>query len=159
MRKSIVAFIVCLSFATLVSAQTVVKKAEFNPEKIKSELAEKYNAYNGRVEDQTVEMWDTYFLRSPNIGNMHEGHPEIGWEAFHAGTIAFVKSNPKGELTMENLEFYPIDSNIAWVRGKMVIKTNDRVMVADFYDSLVKTVEGWRVILSVVTPERKKTEG
>jgi hypothetical protein len=138
MRKSIVAFIVCLSFATLVSAQTVVKKAEFNPEKIKSELAEKYNAYNGRVEDQTVEMWDTYFLRSPNIGNMHEGHPEIGWEAFHAGTIAFVKSNPKGEL---------------------VIKTNDRVMVADFYDSLVKTVEGWRVILSVVTPERKKTEG
>lgn len=61
-------------------------------------------------------------------------------------------------MKMENLEFYPIESNIAWVKGKIVIKMNGREFRADFHDSLVKTVVGWRVILSVVTPERKQED-
>lgn len=151
-------FVVICIFAALTNAQTIVAGGEFDSQEIQSELAAKYNAFNGRLEDQTVEMWDTYFLKSPNIGNMHEGRPEIGWETVHQGTIEFVKSKPTGEMRMENLAFYPINSNTAWVKGEMVVEIGDRVLKADFYDSLVKTVEGWRVILSVVTPERKKAE-
>ncbi|UCH83716.1 MAG: hypothetical protein JSW50_14900 [Candidatus Latescibacterota bacterium] len=154
MNKPIWTCVMLLLFVSLANAQTIVRNGEFDPEAIESELMAKYNAFNGRLEDQTVELWDTYFLKSPNIGNMHEGRPEIGWETVHKGTIEFVKSKPAGEMMMENLEFYPINSNTAWVKGKMVITVTDRVIRADFYDSLVKTVEGWRVILSVVTPER-----
>ena len=154
MRRLISTVILVLALGTLLNAQTIVKEGEFDSDGIKSELATKYDAFSGRLEDQTVEMWDTYFLKSPNIGNMHEGRPEIGWETVHKGSIAYVKSNPKGEMQMEHLEFYPINSNTAWVKGKMVVKTNGRVLKAAFFDSLVKTDEGWRVILSVVTPER-----
>jgi hypothetical protein len=151
-------FVVLCVFAVLSNAQTIVPAGELDSDEVKSELAAKYNAFNGRLEDQTVEMWDTYFLKSPNIGNMHEGRPEIGWETVHQGTIEFVKSKPTGEMRVENLAFYPINGNTAWVKGELVVKIGDRVMKADFFDSLVKTVEGWRVILSVVTPERTKTE-
>ena len=158
MKRSICTVFMLLAFATLTNAQMIVKEWEFNAEAIKSELAAKYNAFNGRLEDQTVEMWDTYFLKSPNIGNMHEGRPEIGWETVHRGSIEFVKSKPKGEMRMADLEFYPINGITAWVKGKMVITTNGRAIEAVFYDSLVRTVEGWRVILSVVSPVRNKEE-
>ena len=154
MIKSIGTCLMLLMLVSLANAQTILQEGEFDPEGIKSELAAKYNAFNGQLEDQTVELWDTYFLKSPNIGNMHEGRPEIGWETVHEGTVEYVKGKPAGEMRMENLEFYPISFNSAWVRGKMVVSVTGRVMKADFHDSLVKTVDGWRVILSVVTPER-----
>ena len=133
-------------------------KKKYNPEKIKSELAEKYSAFDGRLADQTLELWDTYFLNSPNVGNMHEGRPEIGWEKVHEESIKFVERKPDGEMKMENLEFFPIDSHIAWVKGQMVVSVNNRMFKSNFFDSLVKTVDGWRVILSVVTPDRKQED-
>jgi hypothetical protein len=36
----------------------------------------------------------------------------------------------------------------------MVVKVGARVHEARFYDALVKTTDGWRVILSVVSPAR-----
>jgi hypothetical protein len=158
MRRAICTLVALLALVTSANAQTIAKEGKFEPETIKSELAAKYAAFNGRLEDQTVDLWDTYFLKSPNIGNMHEGRPEIGWETVHSGTIDFVESKPQGEMMMENLEFYPVSSNIAWVRGRMVIKVGGRVIEANFHDSLVKTVDGWRVILSVVTPERRSED-
>jgi len=159
MKGSIYAMIfTLLTFVPLASSQTIVKEGPFDSEAIKLELVAKYEIFNGRLENQTVAMWDTYFLRSPNIGNMHEGHPEIGWETVHKGSIGFVKSKPTGEMIIADIECYPINSNTAWVRGKMVVRSGNQVLEAGFYDSLVKTVEGWRVILSMVSPEHRKEE-
>lgn len=156
MKKSLCALLVTLvTFVPLANSQTIVTDKSCDTDKIKPELEAKYKAFNCRLEDQTVEMWDTYFLKSPNIGNMHEGRPEIGWDTVHEGSIKFVESKPEGEMAITDLEFYPIDCNNAWVKGTMVITTSNGVFKAGFYDSLVKTVEGWRVILSVVSPEHK----
>ena len=153
MKKSLSVIFLCLAISIVTTGQKIVKGGKFNPEKIKSELTEKYKSYNGRLEDQTVELWDTYFLNSPNIGNIHKDKPEIGWETFHKGTIEFVNSKLKGELRLDNLEIYPISSNTAWVKGRMVITIKDQSYKDIFYDSLVKTVDGWRVVVSVVNPE------
>ena len=153
MKKIICVIISYLIISTVTNGQKIVRGGKFNPEKIKSELTEKYKTYNGRLEDQMVGLWDTYFLKSPNIGNMHEGRPEIGWDIFHKGNIKFVEAKYEGELQMENLEIYPISSNNAWVKGIMVAKIGGKAYRDVFYDSLVKTVDGWRVTLSVVTPE------
>ena len=138
------------SIMGILNGQEIVKDKKFDPDKIKSELAEKYKLYNGKLEDQTVELWDSYFLKSENIGNMHEGMPEIGWKTFHENTVKFVESQYEGELLMNNIEIYPINSNTAWVKGIMITRINDKTYQSTFYDSLVKTVDGWRVVLSVV---------
>jgi len=150
MNKSIFVLVFFLLITAVSNGQEIVKEKKFDSDKIKSELAEKYKSYNGNLEDQTVEMWDSYFLKSENIGNMHEGMPEIGWKTFHEGTIKFLKNKYKGELLIDNIEIYPINSNTAWVKGMMITKINDQIYKSVFYDSLVKTVDGWRVILSVV---------
>ena len=135
----------------MIRSQEIIEPGKFEPAKIKDELIKKYNKFNGKLSDQTVELWDTYFLKSPNIGNMHEGRPEIGWQIFHDGTVKFVEQEYEGIMEISDLKIYPISSNIAWVQGFLVQKDGERVGKALFYDSLVKTVDGWRVILSVVS--------
>lgn len=97
MKKSVYLIVLLFAFASMTTGQTIVIDGEFNPEEIKSELAKKYHAFEGRLEDQTVDMWDTYFLKSSNVGNMHEGRPEIGWETVHKGSIEYVNSKPVGK--------------------------------------------------------------
>jgi len=134
----------------MIRSQEILESEKFEPIRIKNELIKKYEKFNGKLSEQTVELWDTYFLNSPNIGNMHDGRPEIGWQTFHDGTVKFVKQKYEGIMEISDLKIYPISSNIAWVQGYLVQKDGERTLKALFYDSLVKTVEGWRVILSVV---------
>lgn len=155
MKKSICVIILSIVLCSLTFGQKIVEGGKFEPEIIKSELAKKYKTYNGLFKDQSVELWDAYFLKSPNIGNMHEGRPEIGWKKFHDGNIKFVEAKMNGEMLMDSLKIYPISSNNAWVKGIMVVKMGGQTYRDIFHDSLVRTVEGWRVTLSVVNPEKK----
>ena len=150
MKNIICSVLVFVVLSPMLSSQEIVEPEKFEPALIKDELIKKYEKFNGKFSEQTVELWDTYFLNSPNIGNMHEGRPEIGWQTFHEGNIRFVEKKYEGMMEISDLKIYPISSNIAWVQGYLVQKEGERVFKALFYDSLVKTKEGWRVILSVV---------
>lgn len=154
MKKVFLVITGLIIISTCANSQRIVKGGKFNPEKIKIEITEKFNAFNGKFIDQTVEMWDSYFLNSPNIGNMHEGHPEIGWDKFHDGNIKFVEGKYEGEMRFENLEVHPISSNLAWVKGEMISEIGEKTYKSIFHDSLVKTTEGWRVVLSVVSLDK-----
>jgi len=55
-----------------------------------------------------------------------------------------------------NLKVYPINNVTAWGFGDYDIVINVNAYKSKFYDSLIKTDEGWRVIMSVVVPVKEK---
>lgn len=150
--KKIYFITVLLLVGMLTYSQDIAKAGKYNPEKVNTELIKKYKDLNGPLAELSVELWDTYFLNNPNIGNLHEGRHEIGWERFHDQSVQFASRGMEGELLTENIVVYPINSNTAWVKGDLVMVIDGRRRVSNFFDALTKTVEGWRVFMSVVYP-------
>ena len=118
-----------------------------------SEVLAKYKSLNGVVDDVKVDLWDTYFLNHSEIGNTHDNHTEIGWESFH-NSILKNKTFPVNErITVEtsDITVHLINKNTSWVKGKLrLVLPNGRVSNNVFYDSLIKTKDGWRVFNSIV---------
>jgi hypothetical protein len=127
---------------------------EVDEAKIKGEVVAHLKRFAGPVADQSVELWDQYFLNSPNIGNLHGPDVEIGWEAFHQGNISFFSSAgiEGGSFDVDDIRVYPINENVAWVRGLFISNFGGATDSSVFYDTLVRTEEGWRVVLSYVEP-------
>ena len=60
-------------------------------------------------------------------------------------------SNERLYAETYDLAVYPINESTAWVKGKLkMIFPNKKVSNNYFYDSLIKTRDGWRVFNSVV---------
>ena len=92
-----------------------------------------------------------YFLNSPNIGNVYDNTTIIGWETFHQTNIEIYKDNPVGEFIISNIEVYPIKKDLAWVCANAKIAySNGQSFESKFYDTMIKTKKGWKVVLSVV---------
>ena len=124
-----------------------------NNSSIVSDISTKYKNLNGVVDDAKVDLWDTYFLNHPEIGNIHNNHPKYGWETFHNAIIEDKKLPLSERIAAESSEIkvHLIDENTAWVEGKIkIIYPNKKVSNNYFYDSLIKTKDGWRVFNSVV---------
>jgi hypothetical protein len=130
---------------------------ELDEDRIKGEVAAHFQQFSGSVADQSVELWDDYFLKSPHIGNKHGPDVEVGWEAYHQAGIGFFTSPAvrDGAFDFRNVEVHPITEDVAWAKGEFVSTFGGRETVAVFYDTLIKTDEGWRVILSYVEPPRE----
>ena len=56
-----------------------------------SEILARYRSFEGDSENQTWEMWQDYFLRSPNIGNMHGSNLRVGWETYRDASIRYFR--------------------------------------------------------------------
>lgn len=136
----------------LVSAQD-----EVSPEdSIKKEIIARYRSFEGAAEDQTWEMWQDYFLRSPKIANMHGTRLEIGWEAYRKGSEEYFKrpAEQRASVRFEDLKVFVIDEKTVWVTGVFVNVFGEREVRPIFYDMLTKTPEGWRVFFSYVAPPK-----
>ena len=121
---------------------------------IREEILARYHSFEGSAEEQTWELWQDYFLRSPSIGNIHGSNAEIGWEAYREGSVAYYQRPPsrRAAVRFEDLQVYVIDEKTAWVTGDFMNIIGEREMHALFYDTLIKTPDGWRVFFSYVTP-------
>lgn len=119
-----------------------------------AEIEARYRSFEGSAENQTWEMWRHYFLESPNIGNMHGTNLAIGYEEYEAGSLAYFRRPPeqRAAVRFEDLEVFVIDARTAWVKGVFVNTFGEREVRPLFYDSLVKTAEGWQVFFSYVAP-------
>lgn len=119
---------------------------------IKEEIIARYRTFEGSPEEQTWEMWQDYFLRSPEIGNLHGDRLERGWEQYRDGSLEYFRRDPsqRAAVRFEDLEVHVIDSRNAWVRGVFVNVFGEREYRPFFYDMLIKTDEGWRVFFSYV---------
>ncbi len=128
---------------------------------IKEEILARYRSFEGSREEQTWEKWQDYFLRSPNIANMHGDHLEIGWELYREGSVAYYQRPPerRAAVRFDDLQVYVIDDRTAWVTGVFVNIIGERELRPLFYDMLIKTGEGWTVFFSYVTPTRGWLEG
>lgn len=118
-----------------------------------SEISAKYNNLNGVVDDAKVDLWDSYFLNHPEIGNTHENHTNMGWETFHNAIIKdkTLPLNERLAVETSDITVHLINKNTSWVKGKLkMVLPNGRVSNNIFYDSLIKTKDGWRVFNSVV---------
>ena len=153
MKKRVVTLMILALVLVLTACNSETKKPGFDSEKIKNEILTKYNELNGLVDNAKVDLWDTYFLNHPGIGNTHNDHTNIGWETFHNAIIKD-KSLPNNErLYAESYDItvYPINESTAWVKGKIkMIFPDKKISNNYFYDSLIKTKDGWRVFNSVV---------
>ena len=139
--------------STTLNSFSQESKKDYNEEKIESEILAKYAAFDGPIKNQTVELWDTYFLNSPNIGNVHNNGSEIGWQTVHDGSVEYFSKQQEGIMKFYDINIYIINAKLAWVDGKFKITQPDGAEVrVGFYDSLIKTNDGWRVIVSVVNP-------
>ena len=116
----------------------------------------RYRFFEGSAEEQTWEKWQEYFIRSPNIANMHGDHLEIGWEAYAEGSVAYYNRPAKNRAAVrfEDVQVYVIDDRTAWVTGVFVNIIGEREMRPLFYDMLIKTSDGWQVFFSYVAPPR-----
>lgn len=150
----ILVVIVALSVIMLLGCNKKAEiKNDLDSEKITNEILSKFSVYNGYVRQQTVDLWDTYFLKSKNIGNIHNNKPKIGWDTFHEGMKKFLSNPPNELIRFYNISVHPINSNLAWVDAEYSITLPDSsVQRAKFYDTLMKTEEGWKVVVSVVNP-------
>ena len=124
--------------------------------RIKAELLARYRSFEGPAEEQTWEMWEDYFLRSPEIGNLHNTRLELGWEEYRDGSLGYLLRTPdqRAAVRFDELEVHVIDSRTAWVRGVFVNVIGEREMRPMFYDMLTRTEDGWRVFFSYVAPYR-----
>ena len=164
MRVVIVAVISCCIlilalFPTLVSAQDEVSSEE----SITKDIIARYRSFEGPSEEQTWEKWQSYFLNSPNIGNMHGNHIEIGWKAYQQGSQDYYKRpvTQKAAIRFDDLKVFVVDEQTAWVTGTFVNIIGEKEIRPMFYDMLTKTPEGWRVFFSYVAPPKvaeKNTE-
>ena len=142
-----------LLVVVLIVQSCTTNKSEYNPDVITSELLAKYKELDGIIDDKKVDLWDTYFLIHKMIGNTHNNNSKIGWEAFH-NVIMGDKLLPEDErfyAETYDITVYPINKNTAWVKGKLkMVYPDGKVSENYFYDSLIKTKDGWRVFNSVV---------
>jgi len=137
-------------FPVLAYGQTTIPEES----SIKEEILARYQTYEGGSEEQTWEKWQDYFLRSPNIANMHGDNLEIGWEAYRDGSVAYYQRPAwrRAAVRFDDVQVYVIDDRTAWVTGDFMNIFGEREMHALFYDMLIKTPDGWRVFFSYVAP-------
>ena len=137
-------------FPVLAYGQTTIPEES----SIKKEILARYQTYEGGSEEQTWEKWQDYFLRSPNIANMHGDRLEVGWEAYRDGSVPYYQRpiERRAAVRFEDLQVYVIDDRTAWVTGDFMNIFGEREMHALFYDMLIKTPDGWRVFFSYVAP-------
>ena len=153
MKKNVFNLIMLTTVFVLISGVCNGKKPKYNPEEITSELLTKYTELSGIVDDLKVDLWDTYFLNHPDVGNTYDNNTTYGWEAVHNELIKdkLLPSDKRIVFELYDITVHPINKNTAWVKGKIKLtfpegKINNYI----FYDSLIKTKDGWRVFNSVV---------
>jgi len=152
MNRNVYSYIVLLVVVLIVQSCTT-NKSENDPATISSEVLARYNELNGIIDDKKVDLWDTYFLNHHLIGNTHNNDSKIGWEEFHK-VIMGDKLLPEDErfyAETYDITVYPINKNTAWVKGRLkIVYPDGKVSENYFYDSLIRTKDGWRVFNSVV---------
>ena len=123
---------------------------------IQGEILSRYSSFEGSGEEQTWEKWQDYFMRSPDIANLHGTHLEIGWETYREGSLAYYDrpAEDRAAVRFEDLQVHLIDESTAWVTGVFVNIIGEREMRPLFYDVLKKTSNGWQVFFSYVAPHR-----
>ena len=153
MKKNVITLMLLITVFILTSNVSEAKKPNYDPEKITTEILEKYNELSGVVDDPRVDLWDTYFLNHPNVGNTYDNNTTYGWEVVHNELIKdkLLPSDKRFVFELYDIDVHPINENTVWVKGKIKLtfpegKINNYI----FYDSLIKTKDGWRVFNSVV---------
>jgi len=141
---SLIALSICLSCAR------ASEREPFDEEEIKAQVSAKFTRYNGIK--ATIEDWDEYFLDSPNIGNIHDGNLMIGWQTFHEDSVKDWEVIKDVIATFSNIQVFPINSQTAWATGDFEMAKGDDVRRSRFFDALIKTEAGWKVIMSYVQP-------
>ena len=101
----------------LTACNSEIKKPGFDSEMIKSEILAKYNELNGLVDNAKVDLWSTYFINHPRIGNPHNDRTNIGWENFHNAMIKD-KSLPKNERLYVEAHDIAV-SNLDWIEENL----------------------------------------
>ena len=140
----------CILFLVLGSAQDTASSKE----SITKDIIARYRFFEGPSAEQTWEKWQSYFLNSPNIGNMHGDQLEIGWEVYQKESENYYKRPvaQKAGIRFDDLNIFVVDEKTAWVTGTFVNTTGEKEIQPVFYDMLTKTPEGWRVFFSYVAP-------
>ncbi len=123
----------------------------YNPEKIKKEVSSKFNAFNGT--GITLEQWDTYFMKSPNIGDIADGKPKVGWQTIHDRMAPAADMMKDIKVEVVDIIVYPIDERTAWAQGKLTFSRDTLSRTSEFYDALIKTGGEWKVFMSYVKSE------
>ena len=152
-RVVIMSFIsCCILIFVLGPAQDAVSSKE----NITKDIIARYRSFEGPSEEQTWEKWQSYFLNSPNIGNIHGDQLEIGWEVYQKGSQDYYKQPvaQKAGIRFDNLRVFIVDEKTAWVTGTFVNIIGEKEIRPIFYDMLTKTPEGWRVFFSYVAPPK-----
>ena len=67
MKNIICSVLVFVVLSPMLSSQEIVEPEKFEPALIKDELIKKYEKFNGKFSEQTVELWDTYFLKVDKV--------------------------------------------------------------------------------------------
>lgn len=149
MSKPIVLGILLLVFHPLPGSG---QEAQSEEARIRSELEAHYRSFEGPPAEQTWEKWQSYFLRSPNMGNMYGSNMRVGWEAYEEGSRRYFDRPPEERpaARFEDLEIHVIDDRTAWVTAIYVRTWPDRTQRMRFYDVLIRTAEGWRAVFSYV---------
>lgn len=153
MNRNVYFFVLNLVVVLFVLSACTTNKVENDPNIIVSEISAKYNELSGIVDDPKVDLWDTYFLNHPNVGNTYDNNTECGWETVHQALIKdkLLPIDKRFVFELFDITVYPINKDTAWVKGRIKLtfpegKINNYI----FYDSLIKTEDGWRVFNSVV---------
>ena len=116
----------------------------------------RYRFFEGSAEEQTWEKWQEYFIRSPNIANLHGENLEIGWEAYRDGSLVYYDrpAEERAAVRLEDVQVHVIDDRTAWATGVFVNTIGEKEMRPLFFDMLIKTGDGWQVFFSYVAPPR-----
>lgn len=147
-----------LSIVALVSLVAVTLHSQgpgnaFDPAKVEREILAHFAAFNGRMAG--VALWDSYFFKSPGIGNIHDDKlADLGWEQWHKSNVEYFSKPRLETVEITNLRVHPIHRNLAWVAGEYSVTVDGKTRTARFYDAMLRTDGRWSAFMSVVNPKK-----
>jgi len=150
---SLVSSIVALTLWSAAPSHSEKPVDTFDPAAVESEILAHVSAFNGRMAG--VELWDSYFVESPRVGNIHNDRlTDLGWEQWHKSNVEFFSAPRAETVQFSNLQVHPIRRDLAWVSGEYSVTVDGKTRTSRFYDAMVRVDGRWGAFMSVVNSKK-----
>jgi len=150
---SVLSSIVALVLLVAVTSHSQGPVDAFDPATVEAEILAHFAAFNGPLAG--VALWDSYFIKSPGIGNIHDDTlTDLGWEQWHKSNVEFLSTPRKETVKISNLRVHPINRDLVWVAGEYSVTVDGKTRTSRFYDAMLRVDGRWGAFMSVVNAKR-----
>jgi len=150
---SVLSSIVALVLLAAVTSHSQGPADAFDPATVEAEILAHFAAFNGPMAG--VALWDSYFVKSAGIGNIHDGTlADLGWDQWHKSNVEFFSTARRETVEIFNLRVHPISRDLAWVAGEYSVTVDGKTRTSRFHDAMLRLDGRWGAFMSIVDAKK-----